>query len=154
MHKTDDPSGQVPNDQGLSVPLLTLSHPDDGPRNGSMSITEKRAILATLASDAHTDPNSPGMRQLHSGAVVSIDTVLDALRALDASQKSAHRKLGEHGCLAKSRMTVLSRWQDPVHRCNQDDDEDSAPCLSGALPPRIELELRRSRDVAWGGEAA
>lgn len=60
-----------------------FTHPDDVLRSGVLSDGDKRQILAAWASDAHTVPNQPAMRKLDSGAVVSIDTVLAALRALD-----------------------------------------------------------------------
>jgi hypothetical protein len=51
-----------------------------------LSRGEKRALLAEWASDAYAVEGRPGWRQiLGSGAVVVIDDVLDALRALDYS---------------------------------------------------------------------
>jgi hypothetical protein len=54
-----------------------LDHP-------ALSRTEKRALLAAWASDACAVEGRPAWRQLpESGALVPIDSILDALRALD-----------------------------------------------------------------------
>jgi hypothetical protein len=131
----------------LLGPTITFTHPDDVLQSGSLSAAEKRAILASWASDAHAVPNLPAMRQLESGAIVSVDTVLGALRALDASAGPSVPP-GPH---ARPRPSLMSRWRRPLRRQGDGDDggDDPPPCPASALPPGLEIELRRRRDAAW-----
>jgi hypothetical protein len=57
-----------------------LEHP-------SLSRSDKRALLAAWASDACAVEGRPAWRQIPgSGALVMVDDLLDALRALDPHQ--------------------------------------------------------------------
>ena len=71
----------------------TLSHPDEVLWHPELTSVEKREILAAWASDANAVPDAPGLRQLDSGAVVSVDAVLEALRTLDAGDRDRCPKL-------------------------------------------------------------
>ena len=46
---------------------------------------EKRAVLASWASDIHAVRDKPALRELEDGTVLEVDTILDALKALDHS---------------------------------------------------------------------
>ena len=75
----------------LTVPCHRPSHPFTHPHqvlgHALLSRGQKRALLAEWASDACSVKGRPGWRQIPgSGAVVVIDDILDALRALDTSQ--------------------------------------------------------------------
>jgi hypothetical protein len=52
-------------------------------RNKLMSITDKRALLASWASDMNAVPDEPALRKLADGTVLDIDDILNALRTLD-----------------------------------------------------------------------
>ena len=74
----------------LTFPCHRSSHPCTHPHqvlgHALLSRGEKRALLAEWASDACSVEGRPGWRQIPgSGAVVVIDDILDALRALDTS---------------------------------------------------------------------
>ena len=74
----------------LTFPRHRPSHPFKHPHqllgHAHLSRGEKRALLAEWASDVHAVEGRPGWRQIPgSGAVVVIDDILDALRALDTS---------------------------------------------------------------------
>jgi len=61
----------------VTHPCAVLDHP-------GLSLSRKRALLAAWASDACAVEGRPAWRQLpHSGAVVAVDDILEALRALD-----------------------------------------------------------------------
>jgi len=67
-------------------PGHSFRHPHQVLRHALLSRGEKRALLAEWASDAYTIEGRPGWRQIPgSGAVIVIDDILDALRALDYS---------------------------------------------------------------------
>jgi hypothetical protein len=64
----------------------SFTHPHQVLGHALLSRGEKRALLAEWASDACSVEGRPGWRQIPgSGAVVVIDDILDALRALDTS---------------------------------------------------------------------
>ncbi|MBN8987782.1 MAG: hypothetical protein J0H42_06030 [Rhizobiales bacterium] len=77
------------------VDLNAILHPGwiyDHPRHvvedPTLSISEKRAILASWASDAASVASNPALRELPgSYKTVTIDEVLEALSALDHGPK-------------------------------------------------------------------
>jgi hypothetical protein len=68
-------------------PGCSFTHPHEVLGHALLSRGEKRALLAEWASDACAVEGRPGWRQIPgSGAVIVVDDILDALRALDYSQ--------------------------------------------------------------------
>jgi hypothetical protein len=129
----------------------TFTHPDDVLQDRSLTVAEKRTILASWASDAHVVPNQPAMRQLDSGAIVSIDAVLTALRALDAQSQPGN--LERKSATRLRHGAFKPRWLKPG-RSQSDDDDDPPPSPVVALAPGVELALRRRLEKAWGLLAA
>jgi hypothetical protein len=73
-------------------PASVYDHPSEVVSDTSLSLGEKRAILASWASDAAAVASNPALRELPgSHRKVSIDDVLEALAALD------HRPKGPPG---------------------------------------------------------
>ena|ERR1700722_1975765 len=69
-------------------PGSVYDHPRDVVADATISIAEKRAILASWASDAAAVASNPALRELPgSHRVVTIDEVLEALFALDHGPK-------------------------------------------------------------------
>ncbi|WP_052003036.1 hypothetical protein [Microvirga sp. BSC39] len=71
--------GGTPEAEALSFsdPQEVLTHP-------ALGTGDKRAILASWASDACAVENLPNWRRLpETGAIVPLDDILDALQALD-----------------------------------------------------------------------
>jgi hypothetical protein len=65
-------------------PASVYDHPNDVVTDATLSIGEKRAILASWASDAAAVASNPALRELPgSHRKVSIDEVFEALAALD-----------------------------------------------------------------------
>jgi hypothetical protein len=65
-------------------PGSVYDHPRDVVADAAISIHEKRAILASWASDAAAVASNPALRELTgSHRLVTIDEVLEALSALD-----------------------------------------------------------------------
>jgi len=70
--------------QTLLHPAGAFSHPSDVVRDPDLTLCEKRAILASWASDACAVESMPALRIAPAGGKpVSFDEVMDALRALD-----------------------------------------------------------------------
>ena len=69
-------------------PGSIYDHPRDVVGDATISIGEKRAILASWASDAASVASNPALRELPgSHKMVTIDEVLEALSALDHGPK-------------------------------------------------------------------
>jgi hypothetical protein len=68
----------------LVTPGLAFSHPNEVLDHPELSQAERRAILASWASDARALEGAHWMRCLDNGSVVTLAEVLDALRKLDA----------------------------------------------------------------------
>lgn len=70
---------------GAEPPKWLLLHPSDVVDCEDLSAAEKRAILASWASDERAVEDAPALRRLESGAIVSVDEILQALKAIDRS---------------------------------------------------------------------
>jgi hypothetical protein len=70
----------------LLHPAQAFSHPSDVVNDPDLTLNEKRAILASWASDACAVESVPKLRRAptNGGTPVAFDDVMDALRALDA----------------------------------------------------------------------
>ena len=83
---------------GLVHPSQVFDHPSDILSDPDLSLNEKRAILASWASDACAIEASPALRRTPKGGLVSFDTIMDALRTLDrefAAAKSLRPELAK-----------------------------------------------------------
>ena len=69
--------------EALLQPAGAFSHPSDVVRDNDLTLNEKRAILASWASDACAVESAPALRASTGSAVVTFDDVMDALQALD-----------------------------------------------------------------------
>src|SRR5271166_6518933 len=85
----------------LVTPAFAFNHPNDVLEHPGLTHAERRAILASWASDARAVDSAHWMRRLDNGSMVPLSEVLDALRKLD----------GETSPLTpcRGRRTTLSR---------------------------------------------
>lgn len=67
----------------LLHPARAFAHPSDVVGDLDLTLNEKRAILASWASDACAAEANPLLRQTRDGAAVRWDDVMDALKELD-----------------------------------------------------------------------
>jgi hypothetical protein len=95
-------------------------------RNPTMSKDEKRALLASWASDANAIADAPSLRRLEDGTVLNIDDILEALKALDASDKV--RRPSQAWPVRRPKGRRLFR---PA-----DDDDDPPPTPAAAPIPK------------------
>ena len=83
-----DHGGNIIDLNAILHPGSVYNHPRDVLEDATISIGEKRAILASWASDAASVASNPALRELPgSRRVVTIDEVLEALSALDHGPK-------------------------------------------------------------------
>jgi hypothetical protein len=75
-------------------PATAFNTPMDVVANPSLSTQEKRAILASWASDACAVEAAPDLRRPPSAPLVRFDDIMDALKRLDGgvTEKPAHNK--------------------------------------------------------------
>lgn len=84
MRTTTAPTDNVFDFNALLHPGTVFEHPRDVVADTHLSIAEKRAILASWASDASAIASCPALRAPEGlKAPVSIDEILEALSALD-----------------------------------------------------------------------
>jgi hypothetical protein len=67
----------------LLHPARAFGHPSRVVEDPDLTLNEKRAILASWASDACAVEAAPALRATPGGEPVSFDDIMDALRALD-----------------------------------------------------------------------
>jgi hypothetical protein len=81
------------NDHDLTQllnPAHAFGHPSDVVKDRDLTLNEKRAILASWASDACAVEAAPGLRSSPRGKSVRFDDIMEALRTLDR-QANGHR---------------------------------------------------------------
>jgi hypothetical protein len=74
----------------LLHPAQAFGHPSDVVNDPDLTLNEKRAILASWASDACAVEAAPGLRSHPAGVPVRFDDIMEALRTLDR-QANGHR---------------------------------------------------------------
>jgi hypothetical protein len=120
--------------------VAMLGYPNDVLSHPGLADSEKRSILASWASDARAVENAPALRQLDNGAVVSVDEILQALRALDHAEPAAEAGYsGSQRLQPSAEHTPRRIWhlrRRPLDWIKRDDhDDDPPPCpASAALP--------------------
>jgi len=79
----DQHKDEIMDFDALLHPWQAFAHPLDVVRDIDLTTSEKRAILASWASDACAVEAAPAFRIGASGNAVSWDDIMDALKALD-----------------------------------------------------------------------
>ncbi len=75
--------------QALLHPAGAFGHPEEVAHDPDLTLNEKRAILASWASDACAVESAPALRVAGAGSPpVTFDDVIEALRALDEEAKA------------------------------------------------------------------
>jgi len=94
----------------LLHPATAFAHPMDVVRDPDLTLNEKRAILASWASDACAVETAPDLRLSASGNVVRWDDIMDALRTLDREAENYGKPLPHYKrVLARSRGLLGAR---------------------------------------------
>jgi hypothetical protein len=87
----------------LLHPFQAFEHPSEVVNDPDLTLNEKRAILASWASDACAIEAVPTLRCLPGGKrPVHFDEVMDALRALDEEARRTRRTAGNRRVARKS----------------------------------------------------
>ncbi len=116
------------------IPPVSHGSPTDVLTDPLLCRDEKRAILASWASDARAVPDAPSLRRLDNGEIVTVDSVLDAIRSLDSDASSAvvSSAIPSSGHpFARRKAARLMTWFNQQRR-NESDDDDPPPCPAAA----------------------
>src|SRR5690242_3818430 len=89
-------STQPRTDEGLDLdallhPAQAFAHPSDVVNDPDLTLSEKRAILASWASDACAVEAVPALRQAPGTFPVRFDDIMDALRTLDGQASEQYK---------------------------------------------------------------
>jgi hypothetical protein len=156
----------------LSRKSRAFTHPQEVLDDRGLKLADKRAPLASWALDALAVENSPSLRQLASGAVVRVDTIIDVSKSLDLN--SSRREVAwtfSQSFARRPRKTAVRRRD-----LRPDDDDKPPPSAASARVPTARtvlsvwqgnpgrvLEvtngsaasgLRKSREISFGGRSA
>ncbi len=82
-----DRSDECFNLNELLHPANAFAHPSEVVNDPDLTLNEKRAILASWASDACAIEAAPELRAGPHGSPVRFDDIMDALRALDKHEQ-------------------------------------------------------------------
>jgi hypothetical protein len=94
---SDRRKSKAPSDGGFELddllhPAQAFAHPSEVVSDPDLTLNEKRAILASWASDACAVETAPPLRRPPgSNKLVSFDEIIDALRTLDKQANEQHR---------------------------------------------------------------
>ncbi|ACB97357.1 hypothetical protein [Beijerinckia indica] len=114
-----------------STNVTTLSRcfydPDEVARDSSLSLNEKREILASWASDARSIKNHPAYRLIESGQIVPLDEILKAIIRLDGESRV------QTGHLWRDQKKDDESKSDEID--DDDPDDDPPPVPAGGFIP-------------------
>jgi hypothetical protein len=109
----------------LLHPAQAFEHPSDVVHDPDLTLNEKRAILASWASDACAVEAVPSLRHAPGTArPVTVDEILEALRTLD---KEANRRAAADTTRRLARRSAFARFR--AERGKKSGDLDSGPSL-------------------------
>lgn len=91
----------------LLHPSQLYEHPSEVVSDPDLALDEKRAVLASWASDACAVEAMPTLRKAPNGRVVAFDEIMDALRALD--RLAAARPAGQREPFQVTRQAKSGR---------------------------------------------
>ena len=137
MKEKREISSETPTIDGLVRGNQVWAHPADVLGDPHMSKAEKRALLASWASDFRAVKDAPTCRQLDSGAVVDVSEIMHALRSLDAGASASPAPYMAKGqpYYARRPHGLISRYRQKMgRRDGSDDDNDPPPCPAAAAP--------------------
>jgi len=123
---------------GLATSGPAFTHPDQVVRDQSLTLTEKREILASWASDTRAVENEPALRQLDSGAVLRVEEILQALKSLDRADLlddiGAQNLLTLRAPFGRRNRTGSRVWRNGRLRWDSPDDDDDPPPFPASAP--------------------
>jgi hypothetical protein len=97
----------------LLHPAGAFTHPLEVVNDADLTLSEKRAILASWASDACAVEAAPALRRAPRSAPVKFDDIMDALRELDRQAQQSRHQPHYRRVLSQRRPGVFRRKHGP-----------------------------------------
>jgi hypothetical protein len=97
----------------LLQPASAFAHPSDVLNNADLTLSEKRAILASWASDACAVEAAPALRRAPRSSQVKFDDIMDALRELHQQAQQSRPQPHYRRVLSQRRPGVFRRKHGP-----------------------------------------
>jgi hypothetical protein len=122
--------------QALVSPGDVFRHPGEVLAHPQLSRQDKRAILASWASDACALENAPGLRCLTGcrAEPVSVDSVLSALAGLDDGPSPKASLSSTSRASRRRRERRLLNLREYLRPRRRNDDDDPPPCPAMRMP--------------------
>jgi hypothetical protein len=110
----------------LLHPARGYEHPRQVLRDPDLTLNEKRAVLASWASDACAVEAEPALRVSPGGRPVQVDDILEALRELDRQSGQREIRLSQRYRAATRRERIFGRRSGrPVLGCRAGNPDDA-----------------------------
>ena len=98
----------------------------------SLTVDEKRSLLASWASDARAVPDDLSLRRLDDGAMVNLDEILKSPKRLERNPRTTRSTNLSDRFYGSHSWEVLSR----ILRRGKNDDDDDDPTSPAPIAPR------------------
>jgi hypothetical protein len=100
--------------EALLHPAGAFAHPMAVANDPDLTLNEKRAILASWASDACAVETAPELRRSPGGRVIRFEEIMDALRTLDTQAGTSEKPQPHYRRVLKNRIPgVFGRRRRP-----------------------------------------
>jgi hypothetical protein len=150
----DQPTIAPAADDLVSEKSPVFVHPEEVIDDQTLTLANKRSLLASWASDALAVEDAPSLRQLPSGAVVRVDDIIAALKTLDLHEPRHEAALTFSQSFARRRSKPAARRRNIRP---EDNDDDPPPSAASARIPVVQNVLigcnGGSRTASWSGIA-
>lgn len=127
------PAHSSPRSGKLEAFLCLFDDPAKVVNHPGLSRAEKRALLASWASDSYAVENEPTIRRLDDGTLVPVERILSALNALDAMPE-AGEGIAARVLPWRSSSRRGAPWRRSGRFFGRDDDNDPPPCPASIAP--------------------
>ena len=117
----------------MEAALYLIGDPEEVIRHPRLSRAEKRALLASWASDAYAVENQPTLRRLDNGTVIPVERIISALKTLDETPEAGER-FSTRVLPWRSSARRGASWRRTGRFFGPDDDGDPPPCPVSAAP--------------------
>ena len=115
------------------------TNPQSVLRDATMTVEEKRSLLASWASDARAVPDHPALRRLDDSRIVELDDIRDALKQLGEFPSSTS-STKQSDCSYRHRLwpplSSILRWGENDNDDSENDDDDDDPTSPAPIAPR------------------
>jgi hypothetical protein len=152
----DQPNIALPANDLLLEKSAVFAHPEEVLDDLTLTLADKRSLLASWASDALAVEDAPSLRQLPSGAVVRVDDIIAALKTLDLHELRHEASWAFSQSFARRRSKPAARRRS----MRPEDDDDPPPSAASARIPVARREVLiacnggGSRTGSWSGIAS